>query len=177
MDSKKTLILKDVLVYLSQGLIIPENNRLLGTLNEDYKITGQCENYIDRVCYACARGSIIYSALMKERDKFKDEIFIRSDYESMYDLHLSNIENYLINDGIFTFKEFVMLEYLFEDYWFDYAYRQFSEEERDILYDAAYLLVNYNITGKLEIIIKAAIECGESITPNNIYNNIKNLTK
>lgn len=177
MDSKKTLILKDVLAYLSQGLIIPENNRLLGTLDEDYKITGQCENYIDRVCYACARGSIIYSALMKERNKFKDEIFIRSDYESMYDGHLSNIEDYLIKEGIFTFIEFVTLEYLFEDYWYDYAYSHFLEEERDILYDAAYLLSNYNVNGRLEILIKAAIECGESITPNNIYNNIKNLTK
>lgn len=177
MDSKKTLILKDVLAYLSQGLIIPEKNRLIGTSDEDYRITGQCEDYIDRVCYACARGSIIYSALMKERNKFKNEIFITSDYETMYDGHLSNIEDYLVKEGIFTFIEFVTLEYLFEFFWYDYAYSHFLEEERDILYDAAYLLSNYPENERLEILIKAAIECGESITPNNIYKNIKNLTK
>ena len=179
MDSKKTLILKDVLAYLSQGLIIPENNRLIGTEDESSTITGKCNDYIDNICHVCLRGSIIYSALMKDRETFKDKDFQSYNYDAKLDdiIHFSNVEEYLVKENIFTFKEFMILEYIFENYWYDHAYKEFSPDERDILSDAMYLLAHYHVTGKLEIIIKAAIECGESITVNNIYKNIKNLTK
>jgi len=177
MDRKE--ILKDVLTYLSQGLIIPENNRLIGTADETSKITGKCNDYIDNVCYVCLRGSIIYSALMKDRETFKDKEFQSYNYDAKLDeiINFSNIEEYLAEENIFTFKEFMILEYIFENYWYDHAYKEFTFDERDILSNAAELLMHYHTTGKLRTIIEAALLCKNVITVNEIYKNIKLLTK